>query len=554
MFSLPRFWVWLVVASGLVITGQVRTYADTTVPITGIGTNIQGTFNINTHVDKVTYSPPMVVQVPGYGEAIEIRGTVGGIGWGGTGIVTRATNAHYVYQIPFVARWRTNGGSKDVVIHHHGGGVNLISAVLRDKVDGPQNPNRWTEITSDFTVGVPALLNHYAYISTNRRGLRGDGTFSATYLVGEVPPLTQTEVNTIKGQIAAAPGNAFDEHPEIIPGAPVPLIPTADTATFRDISRALQQVVASVIGKPFKLRIFSGQSSGARLGATLNFGRSPIGLLSVRTGGNQIAPYDPTSPPIFDGFVLTGFTYETDAVRVDPAYPFSAPVFFLQGRGDERYQHPIRIAKDLLDNGVPLNGSLWIYEIKGLTHITRDLIYDTVAPSNGDSQGCFVSAALANMKDFLKDGITPPRSQIAGRLQDGALVFDVAGGQTTTTAPILEDPMIDSRQVDTLLIPRTIGVTETARWIAVTAVLDHKYDAITPPRIACRVGGYRLKFFGAELFSFSQPTLTSLYGNFKGYRSALKEVIASLEEARLYDARVESAKETAELSRSLFAQ
>ena len=76
--------------------------ADTTVPVTGIGTQVGA---INTQVESVTYSEPESAQVAGFGEAYEVRGSVSGVGWGGAGIVARASNAHYNYRNSFVVRW-----------------------------------------------------------------------------------------------------------------------------------------------------------------------------------------------------------------------------------------------------------------------------------------------------------------------------------------------------------------------------------------------------------------------------------------------------------------
>src|SRR5215213_5173657 len=84
--------------------------ADTTVPISGIGTSMTGAVTINTHVDSVTYSDPVEVTIRGM-PVVEIRGTVSGVGWGGAGIVARASSSHYHYDIPFVARWRKHGPS-----------------------------------------------------------------------------------------------------------------------------------------------------------------------------------------------------------------------------------------------------------------------------------------------------------------------------------------------------------------------------------------------------------------------------------------------------------
>src|SRR5262249_20899367 len=62
----------------LSVAGNAR--GDTIVPISGIGTDLTSSgFTIATHVDAVTYSDPVVVEVPAYGSAYEIRGTVSGV-------------------------------------------------------------------------------------------------------------------------------------------------------------------------------------------------------------------------------------------------------------------------------------------------------------------------------------------------------------------------------------------------------------------------------------------------------------------------------------------
>src|SRR5437762_14064997 len=79
----------MLIAAALLGLASLRVaQADTTVPITGIGTSVTGAFVINTHADSVTYSDPVDVVINGMA-AVEIRGTVSGVGWGGSGIVTR---------------------------------------------------------------------------------------------------------------------------------------------------------------------------------------------------------------------------------------------------------------------------------------------------------------------------------------------------------------------------------------------------------------------------------------------------------------------------------
>jgi hypothetical protein len=92
----------------------------------------------------------------------------------------------------------------------------------------------------------------------------------------------------------------------------------------------------------------------------------------------------------------------------------------------------------------------------------------------------------------------------------------------------------------------------TARWQAVTAVLDHVNEPIVGPSIACRVGAFRLRFAGATLTPFDPAQLSALYGGYHGYEECVKATVSALNDRRLYDARVEPAKATAARARSFF--
>lgn len=542
----------LLVPTALLAFASLRVaHADTTAPVTGIGTSLTGDVVINTHADGVTYSDPVDVVIDGIA-AVEIRGTVSGVGWGGMGIVPRAASAHYHYDIPFVARWRKHGACNRLVFYNHGGGGSLIGAVKRDKLSAATNANRFAELNGDLLIGVPALLDGATYVSINRRGLRGDGTFSATYLP-PVAPLTAAEVASIEADLATAPGTAGFVQPGIAVGALVPALPTNDAPTCRDIVHALERVIADIQGMRFRTRIATGTSSGARLFAAFNFGRSVIGTKSVRTGGNHVVPYDAGSPRIFDGFILMGFGYTAGVEHADSTFPLSAPAIFFQGQGDERYQQHVTMAHELLQKGVTLNGRVWLYESRNLTHVTRDNISEITTGSDGDRLGCFVSAAIRNLRACLEQGCAPPVSRMAGRIVDGALRFDQAGGVTTNVAPVLNDPALDTVIVDPMLTPRPIGSAETARWLTVTAALPHVPDAITPPTVACRLGGYKLMFFGAQLVPHFPAELAAKYGTFECYRACVCRTVACLAAQGLYDPRVESACATAERARGLFS-
>jgi hypothetical protein len=525
---------------------------DTIVPITGIGTSVTDAFAIKTQVESVTYSDPALVCIRGM-RVLEIRGTVSGVGWGGGGVVPRAANAHYRYDIPFVARWRKDGPSKRLVFFNHGGGVALMVALKREKAVGVNNQHRTAELNGDLVAGVPALLDHAVYISINRRGLRNDGTFSAAYLA-PMAPLSAAEVDGIEKELAKEAGDPAFKQPGIEAGKSVPLVPTNDAPTCRDIARALEHVVAGILKQPFQTRIAIGTSSGARLFAAFNFGRSVIGNKSVRTGGNHATPYDAKSARIFDGFILNGLTYFPAAAQVDAALPMSAPTMFLQGQGDERYQQHVTYAHELLQKGVVLDGSVWIYEVKNLPHVTRDVVAEVTAGADSDRFGCIVSAALRNLRARVEQGTPPPSSRMAGRVVNGELRFDQAGGTMADSAPAVNDPDLDKVVEDPMLKVIKMVPADAKRWLDVTAALPHVSDALTPPTVACRLGGYDIMFFGSRLNPFPPEILAARYGCFEGYRACVCRTVAGLQAQRLYDPRVESAYETAERARHLFAE
>ena len=77
-----------------------------------------------------------------------------------------------------------------------------------------------------------------------------------------------------------------------------------------------------------------------------------------------------------------------------------------------------------------------------------------------------------------------------------------------------------------MLTLRTVDAAMTARWQAVTAVLDHLNEPIVGPTIACRVGAFRLRFAGATLTPFDPAQLSALYGGYGGYEECVKEPCA----------------------------
>jgi Alpha/beta hydrolase domain len=517
-------------------------------PLSGIGTQLG---SIDTRVESVTHSDPILVEIPGVGAAYEMHGVVSGIGWGGDGIVNRARQAHYAYEISYVARWPQHGGSQLLVAYYHGGPPPPVAVLQADRRLGAMNPSRFAERYGDRLASAPTLARKGSYVSFNRRGLRPDGRFGAKYLTTEVDALTETEVENLRAVIA--PGDTTYTHPDLVAGAAVPVRIATDSITARDVARALEQVVGLVSGVRFHQRIAVGQSAGSNTLGGLVFGRNVTGpSTSVRTGGNHWIPDDPSSPRIYDGFILNGFPYQRDTQHVDDVEPLAAPVFVLHGRGDERYQDSMALAYELLQKGATLNGSFWVQEIANLPHVPRDNTIEVTAPAdNAEPLGPYLGAAIRNMRDFLSEGVTPPPSHVAGRIVNGTLAFDVAGGWTDRI-PVREDPALDSIEFGPMLPMRTVDAAMTARWQAVTAVLDHVNEPIVGPSIACRIGAFRLRFAGATLTPFDPAQLSAMYGGYGGYEECVKATVSALNERRLYDSRVEPAKATAARARNFF--
>jgi hypothetical protein len=538
----------MVLGVAFVAVPQAARTDVTVLPLSGIGTQLG---SIDTRVETVTHSDPVLVEIPGVGAAFEIHGVVSGIGWGGTGIVSRARDAHYAYEISYIARWPQHGGGQLLVAYYHGGPPPPVAVLQADRRLGAMNPSRFAERYGDWLAGAPTLALKGTYVSFNRRGLRPDGSFGAKYLTTEVDALTATEVENLRAVIA--PGDPTYTHPDLVAGAAVPLRIATDSITARDVARALEQAVGVVSGRRFHQRIAIGQSAGANTLGGLVFGRNVTGpSTSVRTGGNHWIADDPSSPRIYDGFILNGFPYQRDTQHVDDVAPLAAPVFVLHGRGDERYQDSMALAYELLQKGVTLNGAFWLQEIANLPHVPRDNSIEVPAPAdNAEPLGPYFGAAVRNMRDLLSEGVAPPTSHIAGRIVNGALAFDVVGG-STDRIPVREDPALDSAEFGPMLEMRTVDAAMTARWQAVTAVLDHLNEAIVGPSIACRVGAFRLRFAGATLTPFDSAQLSAMYGGYGGYEECVKATVSALNERRLYDSRVEPAKATAARVRSFF--
>ena len=81
--------------------------------------------------------------------------------------------------------------------------------------------------------------------------------------------------------------------------------------------------------------------------------------------------------------------------------------------------------------------------------------------TGGDTLGAFVSAALGHLRALVRDGVEPPPSRIDGRLVGGLLVVDQSNGGIATSAPVANDPTIDTVVLPAAdIVVRPFGATE----------------------------------------------------------------------------------------------
>lgn len=140
----------------------------------------------------------------------------------------------------------------------------------------------------------------------------------------------------------------------------------------------------------------------------------------------------------------------------------------------------------------------------------------------------------------------------AGEVWEVQGTISGVGWGTTTRIPVREDLSLDGTAFGPNVVVRTVDAATSAHWVAVTGALDHDEGVVVGPSIACRVGGYQLRFAGTLVTAFAPDELARRYGSFTGYRDCIDDNLDALEAERLYDPRVESAAEIAARECALF--
>jgi hypothetical protein len=511
----------------LVVTGATARAdtIDTTIGA-GIGTVVPAV-PIHTSITSVVYGDPVRVQRPG-ATYWEVLGTVHGTGWGG--VWTDLTlggpqpledaRTDYQYAVPFVLRWPAAWDGTLVYFAH--GFFDLGLVAFADFFLGPANETRYAETVapwlSDAVLRPPSS---HAYFAANLLGLGRDGAFSIIATTG--------------------------------PHAGDPLSGALDVPITRDLAQVAKRLLLKLSGQPVRRTIGSGHSGGALIMQFIDSGNtvSPVAApVQVRTGGNFVEAYEPSSGLIVDGIiVLAGGNFRPDAT-----YPLTAPIMLVSGGADGSAIDSMLYAGRLaVPFGVDLDAMVRVYQVHTLPHnfaevvgetpnlngLIGDLFGDTFQ-AGGDRLRPVVAALVDRMNDWLARGIRPPRSRINGVAVDltadgeaDVVRLPQAGGGFTTLFPLGFDPALDTfvgDQFDTSTPPVPI------RYQIVGGALDPG-PALALPSVACRLGSYTLggPFADARLTPFAD--MAGHWPSDGLYRACVERTITNLAREGLYDLR-----------------
>lgn len=518
-------------------------------PSPAIGTTVPGT-PIATHLDVVKASAPRRVTRRGltYWES-DLR--LSGTGFGGQAACFMPSPscvnidyaaAPYAYSIDGIVRW-PDGGSSTLVTYVHG----------FTSLDGAQaNPPLWRLwAEGDRTSGDGALQNGAAYFAINYSGVNDDGTTSARLLAG--------------------PNG----------GAPVQVW---DAPLVRDAARGVEQLLARLTGRSTTLAVLSGHSMGGILTGEVIGGLSRNSLIpgGVREGGNNVAPYDPASPTIFQGAVLMATGGQ---MNVDPQFPL-VPMWTISGeddyenfgatnaQGDLRWTWTVQ--QSAAARGEDVRDWISMQQLRDMPHNFPEVWFLGAVPPppfarmDADRVGPVVSAALRNVI-----AAAAARRDHASRVpmvashyggagidfppQDGVIddvVYRQRGGARTDQLPLLHDPAIDAFAPDVddfgplQPLPETHG--QIVRWTAVSASIPPT-RGLALPWTSVRLGGYDLDASGATL-ARPYADLCARYGSAAGWRAQVEARVKQLEREGVYVRPADRSLLVEPHAASLFAQ
>ena len=490
---------------------------------------------VQTSIQRVTVSS--VVMVRRFGLIYdEIRGQIGGIGWGGQDAANVFRQAHYSYRYPYVLRIPP-GWNGTLVVHRHGTGPLALWQLLEASL-GDRNGARAFHESADRFVSDVAL-------SPSRRW--------AFFAVNQVPVDPGGAFNTVV--VAGDPSGG---------GAPVQSM--LDVPVGRDTALVAKRLLRILAGRQPRVTLGTGHSGGATVNFMLNAGidqmrtNAPI----VLAGDNFVRPYDPSSARIFDGFISFA-RGELPIVPIDPARGLSAPTLFLEGEADAAARLAVRQVDEIVAKGLDAAAVTRIYMVRNVPHVDADLVATIttrgreLAPLLGLPEAFYsgrgerlkpVSAALLDaLRAWIRRGIPPPGSAFAGEAVDtdhvpgvDTVTFAASNGQVSLAFPYVDDPALDaivapppaSTRLDTPL---------AEAWARVRSALGARIEPLILPEVACRRG--RFSFIsqgpvGAWFTAFDEQTFLGAWGSSAAHQTCRVALVESLIADRLYDPTVVS--------------
>jgi hypothetical protein len=548
-----------IVAITLLCVAAAPSRADTDADLVeGIGTHVPDAFPdladphaplpIDTFVDSVEYAPPVLVRGDEF-SYLEVTGTISGRGWGGYAELPNATPfdpinlnllvaAHYRYRVGFVLRWPREWSGETLVIHRHGF-TSMSAQALAEYYLGPLGLNdfRHSERDGDRAVsdGVLSRLGA-AYFCVNANGQSAEPGF--------VPEATYEEdgagMDGIQRPLAGLPSAGL---PPVHPAM------AFDVPLARDTALVARRLLAKLAGESPETVVGVGVSAGSASLVGAVCGREcwqlrldGNGWHTARSGGNFRRAYDPTSGLVFDAAAPISVSrpdltflpaFDLTIPTIDPEFPLTAPIAFLEGLADFAVMSHVLFANDIMKQGVDLRGRVQVVELHDIPHASSDMaaglpnIAKYSTPPDSERIAPVVVAAVRNLVAQVADGEPLPESAM-----DPAPV----------EAPYVADARYDTLDPANRLFPtRLLPPDEVAAWSAVKAALGGG-PALKLPLTSARLGGFDLPGEGATLTPFPlgpEPrTVTEIWGNYDRWRTEAEERVRELAELGLYDRRL----------------
>ena len=488
---------------------------------------------IDTHVSQVTLPPPASIHRLGLVYS-EIRGTIKGIGWGGS--TAALLKCPYEYELPYVLRIPPGWDGGLVIFRHQFERADLVAPW--EEAYGDRNFYRVIHEEADRSISDVALHpnRRWAFFAVNQTGVAPGGAFNTRLL--EAPGCT----------------------------AGTPVTSLRDTSIARDHALLAQRLLKLLRDRDTTLTLGVGFTQGAVVNLGLNAGHRYPGD-STKAGDNHRTPYDLSSGHIFDGFLWIDGAPAT-GVNETIAAP-SVPTIFLLGEATAvNQQAPInQISRLVTSMGLHnVEPFVRVYSVRNLPLIDADMNLsltredidwaDATLPSqpsapreyylgSGERIRPVTGALLDALAEWTK-GVPPVASRFNGdAIQSGSTLvridFQRTGPTTTVSSfPYGDDQTQGQDTFDGLNATATTGTQATqlrAAWSTARTELAIRAASIVLPETACRRGTFHFTpgLAGTDFHQYDESSFLTRWPDASAQQLCRTTTVDALVSGGLYD-------------------